>query len=108
MSEEFVRACSLSDLPEQGALSVEIGSTPIALARSDGEVYAVRDVCSHAEVALSEGEVEDGTIECWLHGSCFDLSSGAAINPPATKPVPTYPVKIDGEDVLVSVATENA
>lgn len=108
MSEEFVRACSLAELPEQGVLSVEIGDTPVAVARSDGKVYAVRDVCSHAEVALSEGEVEDGTIECWLHGSCFDLISGAAINPPATKPVPTYRVKIDGEDVLVSVTTENA
>jgi 3-phenylpropionate/trans-cinnamate dioxygenase ferredoxin subunit len=82
--------------------------TPIALVRTEGEVFAVRDVCSHAEVRLSEGEVEDGTIECWLHGSCFDLRSGAAINPPATQPVPTYDVKIDGDDVLVSLDEKNS
>ncbi|MFC7330474.1 non-heme iron oxygenase ferredoxin subunit [Marinactinospora rubrisoli] len=104
----FVRACALADIPDEGALGVEIDDTPVALVRSEGEVYAVSDICSHAEVNLSEGEVEDGTIECWLHGSCFDLRSGKPINPPATRPIPTYPVKIDGEDVLVSLDPKDA
>ncbi|GAA3757485.1 3-phenylpropionate/trans-cinnamate dioxygenase ferredoxin subunit [Spinactinospora alkalitolerans] len=108
MADSFVKVCALGDIPEEGALGVEIDDTPVALVRSEGEVYAISDICSHAEVNLSEGEVEDGTIECWLHGSCFDLGSGKPINPPATQPVPTYVVKIDGDDVLVSLDTKNS
>jgi 3-phenylpropionate/trans-cinnamate dioxygenase ferredoxin subunit len=48
--------------------------------------------------------VYDGNVECWLHGSCFDLRTGRPTGPPATLPVPTYPVKIDGGDVYVAVA----
>jgi 3-phenylpropionate/trans-cinnamate dioxygenase ferredoxin component len=109
MSEErFVKICTLDEIPDEGVLGVEIDETPIAVVRSEGEVFAISDICSHAEVNLSEGEVEDGTIECWLHGSCFDLRSGTPVNPPATQPVPTYEVKIDGEDVLVAVDTQKA
>jgi Ferredoxin subunits of nitrite reductase and ring-hydroxylating dioxygenases len=84
----FVRACALSEVPEEGALAVEIEDTPVALVRTGEEVFALRDVCSHAEVALSEGEVYDHTIECWLHGSCFDLRTGKPTNPPATSRFP--------------------
>ena len=104
---DFVRVCALSDVPEEGALGVEVDDTPIAIVRAEGEVFALRDVCSHAEVALSEGEVYDHTIECWLHGSCFDLRTGKPTNPPATQPVPVYPVKIDGDDVFVSLNQES-
>jgi 3-phenylpropionate/trans-cinnamate dioxygenase ferredoxin subunit len=75
----------------------------VAVIRIGDEVYALRDVCSHAEVALTEGDVYDHTIECWLHGSCFDVRTGKPTNPPATAPVPTYPVKIEGDDVYVSL-----
>jgi 3-phenylpropionate/trans-cinnamate dioxygenase ferredoxin subunit len=99
----FVKVCSLADVPDEGALAVEIEDTPVAVVRVGEDVFALRDVCSHAEVALSEGEVYDNTIECWLHGSCFDLRSGKPTNPPATQPVPTYRVKIEGDDVYVSL-----
>jgi 3-phenylpropionate/trans-cinnamate dioxygenase ferredoxin component len=82
---------------------VEVGDMPVAIIRADGELFALRDVCSHEEVALSEGEVYDHTVECWLHGSCFDLRSGKPTGPPATAAVPTYQVKIDGDDVLVAL-----
>jgi 3-phenylpropionate/trans-cinnamate dioxygenase ferredoxin subunit len=99
----FVKACALADVPAEGAFAVEIEDTPVAVVRIGGEIFALRDVCSHAEVALSEGEVYDHTIECWLHGSCFDLRTGKPTNPPATQPVPTYRVKIEGDDVYVSL-----
>jgi 3-phenylpropionate/trans-cinnamate dioxygenase ferredoxin component len=102
----FVRACAVSDLPAEGAIGVDLNGTPVAVVRAAGEFFALRDVCSHAEVALSEGEVYDHTIECWLHGSCFDLRTGDPTGPPATTPVPTYPVKIEGDDVLVSLGAE--
>jgi 3-phenylpropionate/trans-cinnamate dioxygenase ferredoxin subunit len=99
----FVKACALSEVPDEGALGVEIDDTPVAIVRTGSEIFALRDVCSHAEVALSEGEVYDHTIECWLHGSCFDLRTGKPTNPPATQPVATYRVKIEGDDVYVSL-----
>ena len=85
-----------------------IDGVPVAVVRSDGEVYAIHDVCSHANVALSEGEIEDQTIECWLHGSRFDLVTGRPTGLPATQPVPVYPVKIDGDDVLVAVSAKES
>ncbi|MET9020433.1 non-heme iron oxygenase ferredoxin subunit [Actinopolymorpha sp. NPDC004070] len=101
---DYVRACPLADLPETGAVPVVVDGVPVAVVRSsEGDIHAIHDVCSHAEVALSEGEVEDGEIECWLHGSRFDLNSGTPTGLPATEPVPVYPVKIDGDDVLVDV-----
>ncbi|HWA66581.1 MAG TPA: non-heme iron oxygenase ferredoxin subunit [Mycobacteriales bacterium] len=99
----YVRACSLSELAEDSAKAVEIDGVAVCLARSQGEVTALLDECSHAEVALSDGEVADGTVECWLHGSRFDLRTGKPIGPPATEAVTTYPVRIDGDDVFVAV-----
>ncbi|QKG19523.1 bifunctional 3-phenylpropionate/cinnamic acid dioxygenase ferredoxin subunit [Actinomadura verrucosospora] len=103
----YVKVCALEEIPENGALGVEIGDTPVALARSGGEVYAVNDICSHAEVSLSEGEIYNGTIECWLHGSCFDLRTGKPTNPPATQPVATYKVKVEDGDVYVSLGSDD-
>jgi 3-phenylpropionate/trans-cinnamate dioxygenase ferredoxin subunit len=100
----YQRACALADVPENGALGVELNGEPVAILRDGSEVYAMRDVCSHEEVPLSEGDVYDGTVECWLHGSCFDLKSGRPTGPPATTSVPVYPVKIDGGDVYVSLS----
>ena len=99
----FTRACSLSDLPDEGAIGVEINGEPVAVARAEGKVYAIRDVCSHAEVPLSEGEIYDHTVECWLHGSCFDLRTGKPTSPPASRPLRTYQVRVEGNDVYVSV-----
>ena len=98
-----MRACSLSDIPEEGAISVVLDGTPVCLARSQGEVFAISDICSHADVSLSEGDVEDGHIECWLHGSSFDLRTGKPTALPATKPVATYPVTVEGSDVFVKL-----
>ena len=100
---DYVFACRVADLADESATSVEIDGVPICLAKSEGEVFAISDICSHADIPLSEGEVAEGTVECWLHGSRFDLRSGRPTSLPATQPVPTYPVKIDGDDVLVAV-----
>jgi 3-phenylpropionate/trans-cinnamate dioxygenase ferredoxin component len=106
---DYQRACAVDDVADGGALRVQIDGVPVAIVRSNGEVYAIHDVCSHANVALSEGEIEDQTLECWLHGSRFDLVTGRPTGLPATQPVPVYPVKIDGDDVYVAVRVpENA
>ena len=108
MSETvFVRACPLAEVPAEGALGLEIDGEPVCLIRTGEEVFALRDVCSHAEVPLSEGEIYDHTVECWLHGSCFDLRTGAPTGLPATEPVPVYPVKIEGDEVYVAIVKES-
>ncbi|MEU6441127.1 non-heme iron oxygenase ferredoxin subunit [Streptomyces sp. NPDC047046] len=103
----FQRACGLAELDEHTPKRVEIDGTPVAVVRTEGEVFAINDICSHANVSLSEGEVEDCQIECWLHGSAFDLRTGKPSGLPATRPVPVYPVQIDGDDVLVSLSQES-
>jgi 3-phenylpropionate/trans-cinnamate dioxygenase ferredoxin subunit len=100
----FERVCALDDVPAMGALAVEVNGEPVAVVRSNGDVFAILDVCSHADVPLSEGEVEDCEIECWLHGSRFDLRTGKPSGPPASVPVPVFPVRVQGGDVLVDVA----
>ena len=104
---DYLRACAVADVADDSAVRVVLADVPVAIVRSDGEVYAIHDVCSHANVPLSEGEVEDQTIECWLHGSRFDLVTGRPTGLPATVTVPVYPVKIDGDDVLVAVSKES-
>ena len=99
----MIKAASLSDVPDEGAIRVELAGKPVCIARSGGEVFAISDICSHADVSLAEGDVEDGKIECWLHGSLFDLRTGEPSGLPATRPVPTYPVTVEGDDVLVQM-----
>ncbi|MFJ7247182.1 bifunctional 3-phenylpropionate/cinnamic acid dioxygenase ferredoxin subunit [Kitasatospora sp. NPDC098652] len=103
----FLRACALSDLQEDVPKRVDLNGVPVTVVRTDEGVFAINDTCSHANVSLAEGEVEDCMIECWLHGSSFDLRTGKPSGLPATKPVAVYPVKIEGDDVLVSVNQES-
>jgi 3-phenylpropionate/trans-cinnamate dioxygenase ferredoxin component len=81
-------------LAEESAVHLDLAGHPICLARSRGRIHALLDVCSHGQVALSEGEIDDGYVECWLHGSRFDLATGRPTGPPATQPVPVHPVRV--------------
>ena len=97
------RVCGVGDLREEATLHVEIGETSVCMARSEGKFFAIQDECSHAEVPLSEGDVEDCTVECWLHGSRFDLRTGEPTGLPATEPVPVYAVKVEDDAVFVDI-----
>ena len=105
----FERACALADVPTDEALGVTVGAYDVAVARNGDELFALQNECSHAAIPLSEGEVEvvDGecTLECWLHGSRFDLRTGKPTGLPATEPVATFPVELRGEDVYVDTST---
>jgi 3-phenylpropionate/trans-cinnamate dioxygenase ferredoxin subunit len=101
----FERACALSDVPEDEALAVTVGEYDVAVARDGDEFFALQDQCSHAAVQLSEGEVSDGAVECWLHGSCFELRTGKPTHFPATEPVATFPVEVRGDELYVDVTT---
>ena len=106
VSPEFINACRLADVPINGSLKVDLDGTAVAIVRTAEGVFAIRDACSHADVLLSEGEVDGCTIECWLHGSQFDLRTGAPLTLPAVVAVPVYEVRLsgEGEDTVVEVA----
>ncbi|MFI5894805.1 non-heme iron oxygenase ferredoxin subunit [Actinoplanes sp. NPDC051513] len=106
MSFELVGA--VADVAKGSAISVEISGVDVAVVHADDDnIYAVRDECSHASVALSEGEVDGCTLECWLHGSRFDLRTGAPTGLPATEPVAVFPVEIRDGDIYVSTEPSN-
>ena len=100
----FVRACAVAEVPPESALAVEVDGIELAVVHSAGRFYAIADECSHAAIPLSEGDVGDGEIECYMHGSRFDLSTGRPIGLPATEPVPIYRCRVEGDDVLVDVS----
>lgn len=100
----FIRVCPLAEIPVDGAISVPIDGAPVAVVRTSENVYAISDLCSHAEISLAQGEVCGTTIKCWLHGSCFDLPTGKPTNPPAIDPIATYPVRVENGDVYVHVS----
>ena len=106
MSE--VRACALSELADAVAHQVDVGGCPVALVRLGDTVHAIGDTCSHAEVSLAEGivDTDECALECWKHGSLFSLESGKALTLPATRPVPIYVVRVDGDDVFVDLPGE--
>lgn len=79
---------------------------PVALVRDDnGNFHAIGDTCTHGQVSLSEGDLEGCAIECWAHGSQFDLETGQPHNLPATEPVPVYSVTILDGDVVIDITT---
>ncbi|SCL21798.1 3-phenylpropionate/trans-cinnamate dioxygenase ferredoxin subunit [Micromonospora nigra] len=99
----WIKAGSLSELDDEVPLAVEVGGVPVVLVRDADKVHALRDECTHARVALSQGKVADGEIECAAHGACFNLRTGAPAAAPAVKPVDVYPVRIEGDDVFVDI-----
>ena len=98
-----VRVCGWSELIDGAARRVVVDGRPVALVRIGERVHAIDDVCSHAEVSLSEGDVdvEECALECWKHGSLFDLETGEALTLPAIKSVAVHRVTVDGDDVVV-------
>ena len=90
------------------AVSVEVDGIDIAVVHADDDqFYAVRDECSHASIPLSEGEIDGCTLECWLHGSRFDLRTGEPTGLPAVEPVATFPVEVRDGDIYVSSNPSN-
>jgi 3-phenylpropionate/trans-cinnamate dioxygenase ferredoxin subunit len=103
-----IRVCAVADVAKGEVVQVTVDGTEIALVHADDDrFYAVYDECSHASVALSEGEVDGCTLECWLHGSRFDLRTGRPTGLPATEPVPVYPVEIRDGDVYIDLNPSN-
>jgi 3-phenylpropionate/trans-cinnamate dioxygenase ferredoxin subunit len=97
-----VRICAEDEIELGSAVRVVIDDVPIALVRdSAGDIHAIGDTCTHGDISLAEGFVEDDTLECWAHGSKFSLNTGKPITLPAYEPVPVFAVTIVDGDVFI-------
>ena len=105
MTTTAVRVCATTDIASGTAKRFEVDGRSIAVVRIEDDFYAIGDRCTHADISLSEGEVDcdDRTLECWKHGSTFSLVTGEPQSLPATRAVPVYDVVVEGDDVLVRV-----
>ncbi|GAC1597884.1 MAG: non-heme iron oxygenase ferredoxin subunit [Acidimicrobiales bacterium] len=95
----------LDDLTDGGARRFDVSGHRLAVVRIGSSVYAIGDRCSHADFSLSEGEVDAAacTLECWKHGSTFDLRTGVPETLPATRPVPVYEVVVRDGEIMVTL-----
>ncbi|MHB8328655.1 MAG: non-heme iron oxygenase ferredoxin subunit [Acidimicrobiales bacterium] len=102
---ELVRLCGRSELEPGTVRRFDVGPRRIALVRIEDDFYALGDTCSHEDYSLSEGEVfaDECELECWKHGSTFDLRTGEPCTLPATTAVPVYGVRIEGDEVMVEL-----
>ncbi len=92
-----------SDVAPGTTRRVLVNGVEVLLCNVDGTIYAVEDVCTHDGAPLDQGELEGSCIVCPRHGARFDVTSGAALTLPAVLPLPTYPVRIEGDAVYVDV-----
>ena len=100
---EWIRVAEIGDCLPGNLLEVEAGPELIVLANVDGDLYALENRCSHQDLPLSEGELEEDRLECLYHGAKFDVCTGKAMELPAIKPVATYAVELRGQEIYVQV-----
>lgn len=101
----YLRACAADEVRVDTPHRVELAGQAIAIVRdSAGELWAIGDRCSHGDISLSEGFVEDGTLECWAHGSRFCLRTGWPLTLPAYEPVPVYGLRVQDGDIYIDPA----
>lgn len=100
-----LRLCATDDVRDGSAMAFDAEGTRICVAHIGTEWFAIGDVCSHADFALSDGELwtDECEIECPKHGATFSLRTGVPQTLPATVPVPVFPIRIEGNDVMVDV-----
>ena len=100
---EFHAVATTSEISEDEPKAVSIGRLDVGIYKLDGEFFALDDICTHAYAMMTDGYIEDGQIECPLHGACFDIKSGKALTAPATIDLRPYPVKVEGDQISVGV-----
>ena len=92
------------DIPPGTIKRIEVDGVEVLLANCDGAIYAVEDVCTHDGGPLDQGEMQDCKIMCPRHGALFDIRTGAALTLPAVVPLPTYAVRLEGDDIYVDLS----
>ena len=100
---EFHAVAKTGEIDDGEAIQVQIGRKEIALYNLGGKYYATDDICTHAYASLADGYLEEGQIECPLHGARFDIKTGKALTAPASVDLAVYKVKVEGDSILVGV-----
>ena len=101
----FVKVADLGELSPGGMKYVEVGDNQVLLANVEGTIYACDNVCTHAFAPLAEGDLDGEQVECPLHGSVFNVTTGEVIDPPADEGLRVFQVRIEGNDILVGPPT---
>ena len=101
MSEDFVKAAESKDIAPSSMKAVDVAGEKVCIIKIEGNYYAIGNVCTHVGGPLDEGTLEGYEVECPWHGSKFDVRTGEPTKPPARQSVPTYEVKLEGNNILV-------
>jgi 3-phenylpropionate/trans-cinnamate dioxygenase ferredoxin subunit len=99
----FIAVAKITDIPPGTIKSFDVNGEQVLIANWQGTLFATQDLCTHDNGTLSDGAFVDGEIECPRHGGRFSAQTGAATQMPAMFPIRTFPVKVDGENVLVAI-----
>ena len=100
---EFVKVATTDEIGPGQKKVVDVDGETVAIFNLDGTYYALQDVCPHDGGPLADGELIGNEIECPRHGARFDVPTGAVTRMPACEPVEPYPVKVEGDQILVSL-----
>ena len=103
MSNSFVKVATVSEVAQGQTRRVESQNHPILLANVAGTIYACDDTCTHEDSSLSLGCLEGELIKCTLHNSRFNVRTGEPVEEPAEEPLQTYPVRVEGQDILIQL-----
>ena len=107
MSGEFQRVADLADLAVKGMLCVEFGGVEVLLCRTADGVFAVDNLCTHAEARLCDGRLKGNRVHCPLHGAAFDVRDGSALSRPASIPLATYELRQEGEQLSLRMPADD-
>ena len=100
---EFRKIARAGEIPTGEARAVLVDGQPVAIYNVNGEFFATCDVCSHEEASLADGWLDDDVVTCPSHGAEFNVRTGEVLSLPATEPIATYPVRVEGDDIYVAV-----
>jgi 3-phenylpropionate/trans-cinnamate dioxygenase ferredoxin subunit len=103
---EFIKVAELDEIGDGELYPLEVDGEPICLARIEDTIYAFTDNCTHISGPLNEGELQGCVITCPWHGAQFDITTGQVLRGPARQSLMTYPVKIEGESILIALPDE--
>ena len=101
MAQDFVKAALTSEIATGEKKLVKVGNIWTLLVNLGGEYYAIDGICSHASTILSRGQLDGDELMCPLHKSVFNVKTGEVLTPPALGNLTVYPVRVDGENILV-------
>jgi len=101
LSSEFKRFCPIAEVPVGGKKAAKVDDTWVMVCNTNDGLFAVSAICSHQDKPLFNGRVRNCKVTCPVHGARFDLKTGAPLDLPATKPIPTYEVRVQDDWIEV-------